>query len=94
MNALHNPARAKDESLAAYRARRRHSAAVIAGNRRGTMSHVSTEPVRLPLAGVDSRVDEAVLRGLYTDLQVVTLKTGEQIRIGRTKGETYRKPKP
>ena len=91
---LHNPARAKGESVADYKARRHQSAAVIAGNRRGTMTHVATEPVQLPVAGVDSRVDEAVRRGLYKDLRVVTLKTGEQIRIGRTKGETFRHPVP
>ena len=91
MNALHNPARTKGESQAEYRARRRQSQAVIAGNRRGTMAHVSTEPVQLPDAGVDSQVDEAVRRGLYVDLQAVTLRNGDRIRIGRTKGDTFRK---
>lgn len=94
MNALHNPARGADESQAAYRARRRQSQAVIAAHRKGTFAVVSTKPVQLPAAGVDSQVDEAVLRGHYKDLKVVTLKTGEQIRVGRTKGETFRHPVP
>ena len=68
------------------------------------MRHVSTTPVQLPAAGVDPAVDAAVLAGRYKDLKLVTLPgrgrdmfgrpvgTGEQLRIGRTKGVSFRYP--
>lgn len=91
-NALSN-ARHPGESFADYKARRKIIGLEVKKRLKGTMSHVSTEPARLPIIGVDSQVDEAVLRGYYKDLKAVTMKNGEQIRVGRTKGKTYRKPK-
>ena len=54
--------------------------------------HKSTEPLILPLEGVDSHVDEAVLRG---DVVIVgkpfTGRDGIRRRYARTKGETFRR---
>lgn len=70
------------------------------------MRHTSTQIVHLPAAGLDPQADIGVARGLYRDLtrcaviagRPVKLKPGEkapkgcpEIRIGRTKGVTYRR---
>lgn len=87
-NALSN-ARYPGESFADYKARRAVIAREVKKHLKGKLAVIASEPVQLPIIGADSQVDEAVLRGYYKDLRVVTLKNGEQIRIGRTKGKTY-----
>lgn len=61
-------------------------------SRRG-LAFISSQIVQLPLAGVDEKIDEAVHRGAFRDVVTVTLRNGNQVRIGRTKGKTYRKEK-
>lgn len=54
--------------------------------------HKSTEPLILPLAGVDSHVDEAVLRGEVVIVgKPFTGRDGIRRRGGRSKGVTYRR---
>lgn len=80
------------ESMAAYRARRAKVNAAVQIHLGGRFAHVSSRPATLPVLRVDPRADEAVLRGLYRDMQVVTLPGGKQVRVGRTKGVTFRYP--
>lgn len=91
-NALSN-ARYPGESFADYKARRAVIAREVKKHLKGKLAVIASEPAQIPVAGADSQVDEAVLRGYYRDLRVVTLKNRRRIRIGRTKGTTYRKPK-
>lgn len=58
--------------------------------------HVSCEIVRLPMMpGVDTKPwDDAVARGQIRDAKPLTLANGEVIRVGRTKGVTYRRSLP
>ena len=57
----------------------------------GKMAWTATRIARLPVLGADSQIDRAVLAGQYRDVQLVTTPGGEQFRIARTKGQTYRK---
>lgn len=84
--------RQKGESWGAYKARRRAVNAAIELHGRGKLAFVSTEVLRLPLLGVDAKVDEQILQGKIRQVTLVTLKNGTQFRVGRTKGVTYRKP--
>ena len=59
------------------------------GKRPVRFLHVSSQIVRLPLLGVNGAVDHEVALGLYRDVVLA----GE-FRLARTKGVTYRKPKP
>ena len=94
------------ESFRAYRARRRATNKALKLRLKGRLAYVSTEPVTLPLLGVDAKVDEAVLQGRLADVKLITLPgpiknrlgqrvgTGQQVRIGRTKGVTFKYPVP
>ena len=55
------------------------------------MRFKSCDIVRLPIAGATAQVDRAVELRQYRDLTPVTTPGGEQYRIGRTKGATYRR---
>ena len=55
------------------------------------MRFKSCDIVRLPVAGVNAKVDRAVELGQYRELVLVTTPGGEQYRVGRTKGVTYRR---
>ena len=55
------------------------------------MRFKSCDIVRLPVAGVNAKVDRAVELGQYCDLTPVTTPGGEQYRVGRTKGVSYRR---
>ena len=55
------------------------------------MRFKSCDIVRLPVAGVNAQVDRAVELGQYRELILVTTPAGEQYRVGRTKGATYRR---
>lgn len=85
-------ARLPGEDFKAYRARLRTVSAGIKRYLRGTMVCATASAVTLPLPGVDSQADEAVLRGQFRDVALLTLPDGKQIRVARTKGVTYRKP--
>jgi hypothetical protein len=90
-NALSN-ARHPDETFKNYKARLKLVGRNIKHYLRGQMTHVSSQIVHLPAAGGDTTVDEAVRRGDYRDLKLVTKPDGTVIRVGRTKGVTYRRP--
>lgn len=91
MNALNN-ARQPGESYKNYRARRKLAHRPLANVLSGRFCHVATKIVTLPPAGADEQVDKEVERGLYRDLVSVMQKDGKEIRVGRTKGETYLHP--
>jgi hypothetical protein len=114
MNALSNK-RHPNESQDNYRARRtlveKQLCRYLEGRAlneylKGRMLHVSTQIVQIPAKGVDSKIDEAVLRGEYRDLQTVfqpgaITRTDlpnmpsepyiQEQRRGRTKGTTLRR---
>ena len=79
------------ETFKAYRARLRTVAKAIKLYLKGRLAHKASTPAELPLPGVDSRADEAVLRGQYRDAVTVTRPDGKQIRLARTKGVSYRR---
>ena len=92
MNALSN-ARHPGEKFAAYRARRQTTRRQVDAYLRGKMVHESTRIVQLPLLGDDVEIDRAVIAGQFRDAALRTLPDGKQVRVARTKGVTYRKPK-
>lgn len=91
------------ESFKAYRARRLAVNRAIELHLRGRLAFKSSEPVFLPLLGVDPALDEQIRRGNIRDVKLfnppVALPwphgprhpkpAGKQVRIGRTKGETF-----
>ncbi len=98
------PARRPGEDPIEYRERRRAGNRAVRDALRGRLAFISSEPVQLPVIGVDSQIDEAVRRGFYRDLKVVQVppprlapphgpkivaEVPKEIRIGRTKGETF-----
>ena len=85
-------ARQPGENLKACKARLKQTGQQIKAYLKGRLVHISTQIVRLPVLGADATVDEAVLRGQYRDVRLVTLPDGKQMRVGRTKGVAYRKP--
>jgi hypothetical protein len=93
MNALSNASH-PGEGFAQYRARRTAINKQIKAYLRGRMVHVSTETAILPPAGVDAQVDRQILEGRLRDVERVIRKDGTVVRVGRTKGVTWRKPKP
>lgn len=88
MNALSN-ARHPGEKFQDYKARLKLVGRKLKQYLRGRMAHVSTEIVHMPVLGADVMVDEAIQRGDYRDLKLVTKPDGTVIRVGRTKGVTY-----
>src|SRR5262245_18910600 len=88
--------RGHSESYEAYCRRRRSGNRAVRLSLRGGFRpgcHVSTKIVGpLPLRGVDAQVDKAILDGHLRDAALVRLENGDQHRVARTKGETYRKP--
>lgn len=88
MNALSN-ARHPGEKFPDYKARLKLVGRKLKQYLRGQMVHVSTEIVHLPAQGLDAVADEAVRRGDYRDLQLVTKPNGTVIRVGCTKGDTF-----
>lgn len=87
------PARRADETQADYRARRKLTGLAVAEHLRGRMLHVSSEIVSLPPLGENERFDREVRQGYYRDVIPMTTPNGEAVRLARTKGATYRKPK-
>lgn len=99
------PQRMPGENFAAYRKRRATVNRAVRVYLRGRMAHVSTQPVVLPLLGVDAAIDEQILQGKLRDVKLVTPQgallppfgpkaarpPAPQFRVGRTKGVTYRK---
>lgn len=89
------------ESFENYRARLRHVNREIKQRLRGQLMFVSSSPVTLPMTTEDLKVDAQIEQGLLRDVRIVTPPSGKrdrfgrvlpgskQIRIGRTKGQTY-----
>ena len=86
LKALLSPARHKGEAFKAYRRRRKTANASVEQALKGRLAHESTRYVSLPAKGEDTRTEEAILRGQIRDVQIVR---GQ--RMGRLKGNTYRK---
>lgn len=87
-------ARQPNESFAAYKKRRRAVNRTLRLKLRGTLAFVSTEPRVIPPIGIDAAADRAVLAGKLRDCVLVTRPDGEQVRVCRTKGVTYRREGP
>ena len=85
--------RMEGESFKAYRARRRYTARAVKQHLKGRLAFESSRLVQIPGIGIDAAVDAAVLRGLYRDL-TPTFVDGKPVRIGRTKGVSFRYPVP
>ena len=95
------------ETFKAYRARLRTVAKAIKLYLKGRLAHKASTPAEIPLPGVDSRADKAVLRGQYRAASVVVSPpprlpwphgpravkgpAPKQIRLARTKGVSYRR---
>ena len=56
---------------------------------RSTFAHVSSRVLTLPLAGVDVKLDHAIVNEKIRDVTLVTAPDGKQFRVGREKGTTY-----
>ena len=59
---------------------------------RSTFAHVSSRVLTLPLAGVDVKLDRAIVDGKIRGVTLMTAPDGKQFRVGREKGTTYRHP--
>ena len=84
------PERQPGESFKAYRSRHRVVNKAVRLHLKGRLAFVSTQIVTLPPAGLDTSIDRAVIAGQYRDCKLVVL-AGEEKRVGRTKGVTYRR---
>ena len=89
MSPLSN-ARMIGEAWQAYKERRAAGNKAIRIHAKGHLAHVSASIVHLPYAGADAAVDAAVRARQYRRLSVVTTPVGERIRVGCTKGDTYK----
>lgn len=84
--------RGHNESLAAYRKRRTEGNKAVKAYLKGAAwRHVSARSVKIPALGVDPAIDREVLEGRIRDVKVVLMKNGDEYRVGREKGKTYRK---
>lgn len=93
--------RAAGESFPEYRARVLAVNKEIKARLRGTFAHVSSQPVTIGIIGKNAEDDKQVAAGRIRGIELITLKgsvrdrfgrltrTGEQLRIGRTKGVTF-----
>ena len=92
-SALSN-ARHPGEDFKTYRARLKAVALQLKAYLKGQFAHVSSQIVHLPMIANEANLqfDEAIKRGLYRDVVRYTTATGEIMRVGRTKGATYRRP--
>ena len=93
------------EPFKAYQARCRAVNKAIKLHLRGRLVHKASEPVALPLPGVNTEADRAVLSGHFRDVKLIhppvslpwphgprnPKPRGTQLRLGRTKGVTYRR---
>jgi len=86
------PARRPNETYANYCSRRRRVNQAIKGylGHLQQLVHQSNRIIRIPEAGEDERIDEAVRRG---ELRPVAagLDRGKRFRVALTKGITFRK---
>jgi hypothetical protein len=92
---LLNPKRQSNETYPEYRARRKLAQrAVEEYQRRGTLVHVSSNALQMPDAGIDPKLDESIRDGRIRFVSRVVLHDGKVIRVGRSKGITYKRPTP
>jgi hypothetical protein len=90
-----NPFSPLNRRLAAFRRyqeRRRADNEATGLKLSGRWFFISSRPLTLPLSGVDMKVDHAVVNQQIRDVTLITKKNGEQFRVGREKGTSYRHP--
>ena len=85
------PTRYPFESQEQYRQRRSLMSRAVDRYLRGTMAHQSTTIMELAAAGEDVKTDDAIKQRLVRDVITATLPGGKVIRIGRSKGVTYKR---
>ena len=81
------------ESMLEYKERRQGVEKAVNKYLKGQYAVVSTKPVVLKAKGVDEKLDEAIQQGQFRNIANAVKNDGTEVRIGRTKGVTYRKPK-
>jgi hypothetical protein len=87
------PHRLPGESAVEYRERRREIAKSVDRYLKGQLAFISSQPVQLIAKGEDEKVDEAIRQGQFRRVVSAVKDTGESVRVGVTKGKTFRKGK-
>lgn len=87
------PERFRGEPYSLYVERRRAGNRLVDTMLKGQLSYAVSQIVTLPAAGVDENVDRRIAAGDFRQLSVRAMKDGTTMRVGRTKGVPYRKPK-